>query len=183
MSIAKLGLAISKMPYYADQTDMVEPIFPVADGPKPALVAFSNRGKEIRFVVELARERAKTRSVAILLRTYEHIAEVRLLLPAGAIFLKEDAGLWDSAAGLYYGTYHSAKGLEFDIVMLPFMSAIDMPSPADVAVDGQDAAMEQDGRLLYVGVTRAKSELVVTYTNEASPLLPTDRTLFTESKR
>lgn len=183
VSIAKLGLAISQMPYYADQADMVEPIFPVADGPKPALVEFGTKVEEIRFVIGLARERAQRGSVVILLRTYEQIAGIKNLLPVTAIPLKEDVGLWDSVAGLYYGTYHSAKGLEFDIVMLPYMSAVDMPSAADIAMDGQDAAMEQDGRLLYVGVTRAKSELILTYTAAASLLLPADRTLFNESKR
>jgi superfamily I DNA/RNA helicase len=183
ISIAKLGLAISQMPYYDGLADMVEPIFSAADGPKPALVRFTTENDELKAIVALAKERAKTRSVVILLRTYAHIEKIKSYLPGNAIFLKEDSTSWSTAPGLSYGTYHSAKGLEFEVVFLPFMGEEEIPSPSDIETDGLDEALAQDGRLLYVGVTRAKSELLITYTGTVSLLLPADKTLYTEANR
>ncbi len=60
------------------------------------------------------------------------------------------------------GTYHSAKGLEFDTVVLPFLSAHRLPHPPDVFAFGEDEAASQDSKLLYVGVTRAKANLILT---------------------
>lgn len=183
LSIAKLGLAISKMPYFLDQTDMVEPIFPAADGPKPALVEINIPANELPFAVRLAIQHARTRAVAILLRTHAQLADLKPLLPKGAISLREDFAGSSRNIGLYYGTYHSAKGLEFDVVLLPCLSNGELPSHEDIATDGLEEALAQDGRLFYVGVTRAKSELVITYTGTQSLLLPTDRDLYTESQR
>lgn len=183
INIAKLGLAISQMPYYHGLADMVEPIFPVANGPKPALVRFSSLATELKAVVGLAEERAKTRSVVILLRTYAHIQELTPYLPSNATFLKEDSTAWSNEPGLSYGTYHSAKGLEFEIVFLPRMAEGEMPSQEDIDAEGLEEAMAQDGRLLYVGVTRAKSELVITYTGTVTPLLPHDNALYVKAER
>jgi superfamily I DNA/RNA helicase len=183
ISIAKLGLAISQMPYYDGLADMVEPIFPVADGPNPTLVRFTTEPAELKAVVALATEQAKTRSVVILLRTYAHIEKLTPYLPENATFLKDDSTSWSGAPGLSYGTYHSVKGLEFEIVLLPLMAEGEIPSLDDIETDGLEEALAQDGRLLYVGVTRAKSELVITYTGTVSPLLPTDKSLYTKVNR
>lgn len=183
VSIAQLGLAVSQMPYYAGLVDMVAPIFPVADGPKPALVRFETTEAELKFIVALGKERARTRSVAILLRTYAHIAQLKQMLPDDAIAMKEDAGGWSTRPGLYFGTYHSAKGLEFEVVLLPWMADGEIPSTADIETDGLDEALAQDGRLLYVGVTRAKAELVITYTGTISPLIPPNQNLYVVSRR
>lgn len=180
-SIAKLGLAISQMPYYAGLADMVEPIFPTADGPKPSLVSFENSDAELKFVAALAKERAKTRSVVILLRTHALIASIRPYLPSSAIALSDNSGGWSNAPGLYYGTYHSAKGLEFEIVLLPGIAEGIMPSLDDIETDGLEEALAQDGRLLYVGVTRAKSELIITYSGKVSQLIPLNSSLYLES--
>lgn len=183
ISIAKLGLAISKMSYFSDQPDMVEPIFPVADGPKPALVRITDPSTELNFVVRLAGQQARTRAVAILLRTHAQIAELRHFLPRGSIALNDDSSSSSQNIGLYYGTYHSAKGLEFDVVFLPCMADGELPSHEDIETDGLEEALAQDGRLFYVGVTRAKSELVITYSGNRSSLLPPDNDLYAESEK
>jgi len=178
-SIARLGLAISKMPYYAGQTDMVEPIFPAADGPKPTLVQLSDDKAECSFVAQLANENRTTRRVAVLLRTHALISKIRDYLPREAIALREEMNTWDADAGLFYGTYHAAKGLEFDVVLLPFLAVGNMPSAEDILNEGEENAAANDGRLLYVGVTRAKYELILTYVGSPTMLLPTSPELYT----
>jgi superfamily I DNA/RNA helicase len=38
--------------------------------------------------------------------------------------------------------------------------------------------MAREGRLLYVGITRARAELLITYSGDITPLLPTDDSLY-----
>lgn len=180
--IAELGLAIAAMPYYADEPDMVPPTEFAADGPQPALVRFSSHEDEITFVVAQARQAAQSGSVAVLVRRRRDEALIRSAF-RGAQRLHRDLAVWNPGPGISYGTYHAAKGLEFDTVILPRLSAAHMPDPEEVATFGQDEAMAGDGRLLYVGVTRARQGLIMTCTDELTPLLPPNDGLWIESQR
>ena len=64
-------------------------------------------------------------------------------------------------------TFHAAKGLEFEKVIILGMEDGNMPSYFASKKDDQDdrpvyKKMEEQKRLLYVGVTRAKSEVIFT---------------------
>ena len=58
-------------------------------------------------------------------------------------------------------TLHSAKGLEFDNVYLSGMEDGLFPSMMSIMSDDRDA-VEEERRLCYVGITRAKKNLVLT---------------------
>ncbi len=60
-------------------------------------------------------------------------------------------------------TLHSSKGLEFDIVYLIGMEEEILPHKRTI-VNGEDISEER--RLAYVGVTRAKEKLIMTYCKE-----------------
>jgi len=79
---------------------------------------------------------------------------------------------WDAGPGVYAGTYHSGKGLEFDVVILPFCGNDRIPDSGIVRAFGLADALARESRLLYVGVTRAKTELLVTYAGELTSVLP-----------
>jgi DNA helicase-2/ATP-dependent DNA helicase PcrA len=64
-------------------------------------------------------------------------------------------------------TYHRAKGLEFDAVFLPRLEAKELPSR--LARTDEDVAEER--RLLYVGMTRARTHLTITWSAKPSPFL------------
>ncbi|NTH25641.1 AAA family ATPase [Agrobacterium rhizogenes] len=182
--IADLGLAIARMDYYRGVSDMVAPKTPNAAGPKPTVVELSGATSEAQFVAEQAKLVARSRSVAILVRTVEQQKSVRGFLPRSIVNLRENETSWVDGPQLYLGTYHSAKGLEFDAVILPFMSDELFPDPNQVADFGQVEADVNDGRLLYVGVTRAKNALIITYKGASSHLLPTvPNDLYTVIKR
>jgi DNA helicase II / ATP-dependent DNA helicase PcrA len=62
-------------------------------------------------------------------------------------------------------TFHAAKGLEFDAVFLPRLEEGQLPIKQAKA----RAAVDEERRLLYVGLTRARSHLVVTWRSEGKP--------------
>jgi len=172
--IAALAIAVSQMPFYgSSKADIVMPTLQAAAGPLPSLVGFATRSDELAFVSELAKETARARSVGVLVMTHKGEGEVIRALgnPGGIIRLNKDMA-WQSGNGLFVGTIFAAKGLEFDSVILPFCSETELPAPANVETYGSEDAAERDGRLLYVGITRARTELVITFTGTASALLP-----------
>lgn len=177
--IADLALAISAMPYFRGVPDLVAPVAPTAAGPLPTVVKCTSREDQVRLLVEQARQRSRTQSVAVLVRTRADEDLFSARLPKGAIRLHRDMTTWRAGPGIYYGTYHAAKGLEFDAVILPFLSDDRLPDPDTVDTFGTDEARVQDGRLLYVGVTRARTWLILTYTGTITDLLPFDPALYT----
>ena len=170
--ISKLALALADMPDFSDDPDLVEPTTPPADGPLPALVRFSGESKEVNFVVSRAAKLAQTQTVAILCRTKEQENSIWRHLPDGATQTGRNMRQWPSGPRLFYGTYHSAKGLEFDSVFLPFLSEQHWPNPSDVEALGPQEAAAKDSLLLYVGITRARATLVLTYSGKMTKLLP-----------
>ena len=170
--IATLALALAAMPQFPDDPDLVEPTAPAADGPLPALRRLSSEPDERQLVVSRAVEQARTGTVVILFRTREQERLFRGFLPRNATRLHRNLEVWPSGPGLFYGTYHAAKGLEFDTVFLPFLSDANWPYPPDVRHLGVEEAASRDSRLLYVGITRARSTLVMTYSGRMTSLLP-----------
>ena len=59
-------------------------------------------------------------------------------------------------------TLHAAKGLEFDFVMLAGLEQGILPTARALYDTGDDTALEEERRLFYVGITRAKERLLLT---------------------
>jgi DNA helicase-2/ATP-dependent DNA helicase PcrA len=69
----------------------------------------------------------------------------------------------DAAQGVNLLTYHRAKGLEFDAVFLPRLQEKELPAPR--------ADVDEERRLLYVGLTRARRELWISWSGKPSRFL------------
>ena len=69
--------------------------------------------------------------------------------------------------GVHLLTYHRAKGLEFEAVFLPRLEERELPSKLSKTA----AALAEERRLLYVGLTRAKRHLTVTWSGKPSRFL------------
>jgi ATP-dependent DNA helicase UvrD/PcrA len=69
--------------------------------------------------------------------------------------------------GVHLLTYHRAKGLEFEAVFLPRLEEKELPSK----LSKTPAALAEERRLLYVGLTRAKRHLSVTWAGKPSRFL------------
>jgi superfamily I DNA/RNA helicase len=160
-------------PHFKDSpADLVLPKQPQrAAGAKPTLVRCDSPEAEAALVAQYAADLGRSARVAVLTRTRaESRAATRGITALRT--LHDQMRSWDISNGVYNGTYHSAKGLEFDVVFLPFCGADRTPDKDTVAAFGPDEAASRESRLLYVGVTRAKSELLITYSGELTPLMP-----------
>jgi ATP-dependent DNA helicase UvrD/PcrA len=68
-----------------------------------------------------------------------------------------------TAVGVELATYHRAKGLEWDAVFLPMLE--EGLLPIRQAFD-DDAALDEERRLLYVGITRARVHLALSWAEQ-----------------
>jgi len=68
----------------------------------------------------------------------------------------------DKANAVTLMTVHSAKGLEFPVVFLPGFEEGVFPGDQSIV---SDRALEEERRLAYVAITRAKKQLIITHTN------------------
>jgi DNA helicase II / ATP-dependent DNA helicase PcrA len=66
----------------------------------------------------------------------------------------------DGSGGVELATYHRAKGLEWDAVFLPMLEEGSLPIRQ--ALD-DEAALDEERRLLYVGITRARVHLALSW--------------------
>jgi DNA helicase-2/ATP-dependent DNA helicase PcrA len=66
--------------------------------------------------------------------------------------------------GVWLMTLHSAKGLEFPVVFLTGLEEGVFPHLR--AMEGSEAELEEERRLMYVGITRAQDQLTLTYARQ-----------------
>jgi DNA helicase-2/ATP-dependent DNA helicase PcrA len=109
-------------------------------------------------------EREQTRQ-ADLARLVRLAAEFEGSAPDFAVSIRERFGA-SAGRGVHLLTLHRAKGLEFDAVYLPWVEEGELPSRR---AKGEELAEER--RLLYVGLTRAKRHLLVTWSGKPSRYL------------
>jgi DNA helicase-2/ATP-dependent DNA helicase PcrA len=69
--------------------------------------------------------------------------------------------------GVHLLTLHGAKGLEFEAVFLPHVEERELP----IRQAKRDQDIAEERRLLYVGLTRAKRHLTVTWSGKPSRFL------------
>jgi DNA helicase-2/ATP-dependent DNA helicase PcrA len=80
------------------------------------------------------------------------------------IALVSDTDNFDSSAdAVTLMTIHSAKGLEFPVVLLPGFEEGIFPSLQ--SMNEGDKGLEEERRLAYVAITRAKKQLIILHTN------------------
>lgn len=104
------------------------------------------RQKDLKLLVSLSRDAG---TVA------EFVADLRARFSSGA------------AGGVHLLTYHRAKGLEFDAVFLPRLDSRELPSKRSKT----DGEITEERRLFYVGITRARRHLTLTWSTKPSRFL------------
>ena len=149
-------------------------------GPDPTLRGHASRDEELDAAVAQVRtwlgDGLQPEAIGVFARTGARVkamaeALARADIPARRLSDKDDA----VGSGVNLGTMHRAKGLEFKAVLVLDCADGVLPSPGALrsAADPQDreAAEARERRLLYVAMTRARDELVVSWSGRPSPFI------------
>jgi DNA helicase-2/ATP-dependent DNA helicase PcrA len=126
-----------------------------------------------RYLPELGFARTDLMGVGQVLSNRSITAESRMLvaeriksLPAGAGILElslslavHDEPAEEKASGVFCGTLHAAKGREFDVVFLVGFEDEVLPGK-------KEAEEEENRRLAYVGVTRARKMVFISHASQ-----------------
>jgi len=105
------------------------------------------------------REQTRQADLARLVRLAEQFGGA---VPEFVDWLRERFGA-SAGRGVHLLTLHRAKGLEFEAVHLPRLEENELPH--------RRADVDEERRLLYVGLTRAKRHLLVTWSGKPSRFL------------
>ncbi len=171
------------------ETESRHGIQSILSGPVPALSGFETSREQEAFIVSQI-ERLKANGfqlseIAVFARTNDLARTIQNALhKAGIESSLIDRSTTGTEPGVQVGTMHRAKGLEFKAVIVSNCQEGCLPSPA--ALKEADSPAERDillsleRQLLYVSLTRARDEAIVTWCGEPSPflsaLLETQRT-------
>ncbi|MDT7574773.1 MAG: ATP-dependent helicase UvrD/PcrA [Pseudonocardiales bacterium] len=117
-----------------------------------------------------ATQRAQWESLLALVELAEELVAVEeqadLRRFAAELEARADAAHPPTVQGVTLASLHAAKGLEWDVVFL--VGLVDGTLPIQHA-DGDEAAIEEERRLLYVGITRARQQVLLSWALARQP--------------
>lgn len=151
--------------------EYVAPILPDYTGPIPDIFVCSSKQTQDAAVISAIQRLRKddpNATIGILSKEWRSTRRLYYGLQAENIpheFIEKGKGNAHTE-GVKLTTFHSAKGLEFDYVII-----IDLIHDQDESDTKDDEYMEVERRLLYVAITRAKKYLQLYYFDEPSLLL------------
>lgn len=162
-----------------DSGEYTDPVLPTLLGEDyPYVIRCASIADEKLFIGNLVKSLlSDSVTIGILYRNYKEKTDIANLLGMSRIGfeeIKKGTGWSLRKPGVKLTTLHSSKGLEFDIVIIPFFSNIYYPVLADMEKadpEQKDEIMSKERSLLYVGMTRAKSALYFTYSGSESLFL------------
>lgn len=128
-------------------------------GPEPVIRRFESDAEEMEEITRLIEvfRSSVYHSMAIIAKTHQQSKVLfNALKPTGVHLLKADST--SLKAGVVVTTAHLAKGLEFDEVVVPFVTA-------------RNYHTQVDQRMLYIACTRAMHRLTLTHSGKASLFL------------
>jgi superfamily I DNA/RNA helicase len=164
-------------------SDSLDGYISLMRGPLPVSVPYGSVQLELEGLVDWINHQVADgrhhEEIGILARTNYQLDQVGSALEAQNIpFVRLTNKQADSQKkpGVRLLTMHRAKGLEFRVVAIPFLSKGAFPPDAALkgAVDPADARMigEREKSLLHVAATRAKEELRLSWSGTKSDVLP-----------
>lgn len=162
-------------------TDYTIPVLPNDDGEIPVVFKCKNKIEEAKVLISLLEELNDGENViGIPYRSGKEKNFISKLLKKEGIKFEEvdKENRWSLLEpGVKLVTMHSAKGLEFDIVIIPMVNQGIIPKKAD-SDDKDDGFLEGERSLLYVAMTRARNELYLLTSKESQFISELDDELY-----
>jgi hypothetical protein len=175
---AVLTRALEAMPKGANDIEVLEPEFANFSSPKPLLLGAGSLFEEIQHALWFLEDHAKTRPATqkqcLVFCGYGQAATESIGKQLGLPVLAADTDLGNSR--LFLSDLEQTKGFEFDAVVVVNCSRAILPHP--------DLPPEESFRdlcRLYVAMTRAKTQLVLSYSGTPSPFVAAAKDMFLES--
>jgi DNA helicase-2/ATP-dependent DNA helicase PcrA len=106
--------------------------------------------------------RGRIENLNEMLRAINEFDNIEEFVQHTSLVMENDALELNFGGAVNVMTLHAAKGLEFDAVFLPGWEEGIFPHQKSIQEEG-DKGLEEERRIAYVGITRAKKELYITY--------------------
>jgi superfamily I DNA/RNA helicase len=176
--IIKLAISLQKHDPVTRDNEYTLPELSGRQGPMPELWGcrdYKTERERVGSAVAALTIQSPGLTIGILARTWRELYSLKKQINKyGAnAFLFNDDGANLSSPGAKLVTYHSAKGLEFDVVFATGVKEGNFPTREGENLSGEDLEefLSYFRRLLYVGITRAKEALIISYGGERSRFL------------
>ena len=108
--------------------------------------------------------RSRQENINEMLSAIDEFDNINEFIEHSSLVMDNDSLESDFGGTIKIMTLHAAKGLEFDLVFLPGLEEGIFPHQKSISEEGQ-AGLEEERRIAYVGMTRARKQLYLTYTN------------------
>lgn len=155
------------------------------NGAIPSLIKFPNTTEKLNYITQLAKGLNNRGSIGILCLKNEDVKSLSTTLSYKGVsntVISRNEFAFKGQNGVFIGTFHALKGLEFDYVILHECNdgGFEVPTKGSISDEEYDESIEKARKLLYVGVTRARKELYMTYTGELSGVIPKISNLYSK---
>lgn len=149
-------------------------------GPSPVVKGFTTESQQFDFVTaeiqRVIREGLSPNEIAVFSRVGSHLNSLKDKLNGAGLPLHElSANENGPSKGVNLGTMHRAKGLEFKVVFVINCAKGTVPHQYTLSKlreqGDHEAGLARERQLLYVSVTRARDESIITYVGERSEFL------------
>jgi DNA helicase-2/ATP-dependent DNA helicase PcrA len=105
---------------------------------------------------------ARIENLNEMLKAIDEFDNIEEFIEHSSLIMDNDSLESDFGGTIKIMTLHAAKGLEFDLVFLPGWEENIFPHQKALSEEGEKG-LEEERRIAYVGITRAKKELYITY--------------------
>ncbi|WP_206186323.1 3'-5' exonuclease, partial [Staphylococcus carnosus] len=194
--ISELAEEISNSPYFDKSNEFyAEAELGIRKGQDPKIIQYKNEEEEMSKVyqyINAVETNYKGESICVILPTHKFKDFKSFIEKHGNNFKKYS--LTNRESNIIIGTYRQIKGLEFDTVIMPFLSKktflesltidnneLDMDKEEFDLTNIGTEILEKYVAQYYVGVTRARNKLIILYSGQITPLL--DNSSFEKYKK
>lgn len=184
--ISEFAEKISLSPYFDKNNEFyAEGKLGIRKGEEPQIIKYRDEREEMEKVYQYiiaVRENRKEEKVGVILPSHK-FDDFKTFMEENGQSYKE-FNLYSDTNIIKLGTYKQIKGLEFDTVIMPFLSKANLKK--SIEIDNNEIDLTDDNfdltnldfeileKLIaqyYVGVTRAREKLIILYSGHLTPLL------------